>query len=103
MLAFGQAEFSAASKTIRYFQLFQKEPTAPVEGETALWFSRKIDDEEYEMECFDTPNITRPLLFRHLITVMNSLPDELQDQESMESLRQGMAGFLETVGEHSWA
>ncbi|MBF0289249.1 MAG: hypothetical protein HQM14_15635 [SAR324 cluster bacterium] len=101
VIAFGETYFKRPNEATLYFQVFHKEPVSPVEGKTTEWFNRNIDGSAYCMESFETPNMIRPILFRYLISVIESLPDDMKHHESIQSLHEGLRSFAEIEGELS--
>ncbi|MBF0289250.1 MAG: hypothetical protein HQM14_15640 [SAR324 cluster bacterium] len=95
VIAFGETFFNRPSEFTPYFQLFQQKPVVPVDGEEADWYNRKIGSSEYYMESFQTPNVIRPILFRSMMTVIESLPDELKAHQMIQSLSDGIQTFIE--------
>ncbi len=94
VVAFGETFFKRPSECTRYFQLFQQTPIVPVEGEATQWFNRQINGDAYYMESFETPNVIRPVLFRGLMVVIESLPDELKAHQMIQSLSDGIQTFI---------
>ncbi len=90
-LVLGRAAFSKTMDAVIYFQLYRRHAARPYTGSNKrVDFSRKVDGVNFALESFEEARLLRPLLFHHLIRLIDSLPDPLRDahQPFLEQLHQ---------------
>lgn len=94
-IALGHAVFGKANQHDYYFQLYRRKPIKKYRGTSKnIDFTRDCDGVKYELESFSLPTQVRPVLFRNLIVVADSLPDGYRN-DHLGFLR-GMYDFFES-------
>ncbi|MBF0276561.1 MAG: hypothetical protein HQM13_02160 [SAR324 cluster bacterium] len=94
-LALGRAPFSKNAEPTHYLQIYQNKPIRVKKGALKnIDFSRMAEGLRYELEDTENAVVLRPLLFKSLIKIIDSLPDQIRNQH--QAFLKGMVRFLES-------
>ncbi len=93
-VALGRAPFSKNADPTPYFQLYRTQPFRPQTGTIkGIDYSKTVGGVKYDMEHVENSTELRPLLFNHLIRILDSLPDSYRNEH--QDFLKGAYHFLE--------
>ncbi|MGK5094056.1 hypothetical protein WDW89_18835 [Deltaproteobacteria bacterium TL4] len=94
-LVLGRACFYQSTIPTPYFQLYRLNPVKVYTGSSRnIDYSRVVDGKTFHLESFEQPTQVRPILFKCLIRVIDSLPDPIRNAH-MNFLKR-LHSFLDT-------